>query len=67
VVVIPPYMEGYPSAEVVTFWGCTDCQILFNPNVHVDYFCLMTYDYNIAAPNGAPNAPIDWVEDQYFP
>jgi spore germination protein YaaH len=27
----------------------------------------MTYDYNAASPNGAPNAPIDWIEEQSSP
>jgi hypothetical protein len=27
----------------------------------------MTYDYNAASPDGAPNAPIDWVEEQFPP
>lgn len=53
VVVIPPFTPGFPSAE-----------ILFNPNVHVDFFALMTYDANIASQTGAPNAPIEWVEEQ---
>jgi hypothetical protein len=25
----------------------------------------MTYDHNTASPEGAPNAPIEWIEDQY--
>jgi hypothetical protein len=25
----------------------------------------MTYDHNTASPQGAPNAPIDWIEDQF--
>jgi chitinase domain-containing protein 1 len=27
----------------------------------------MTYDHNAASSHGAPNAPIDWVEDQSLP
>jgi len=25
----------------------------------------MTYDHNTASPRGAPNAPIEWIEEQY--
>jgi hypothetical protein len=68
VVVIPPFRPGYPSPEVPPmisqYFGCAKSKLLFNPRIHVDFFCLMTYDYNAASPNGAPNAPIDWVEEQ---
>lgn len=72
VVVIPPYRPGFPSPEVPSLDlrgknRYTNSKLLFNPRVHVDFFCLMTYDHNAASPSGAPNAPIDWIEEQSSP
>ena len=67
VVVIPPYLPGYPSAEVhPSPIICLTLKTLFSPNIHIDYFCLMTYDHNSNSHGGAPNAPIEWIEEQYL-